>query len=360
MNTLTVGFIGLGLIGGSIAKVLKKNRPDIYTIAYNRSEAPLKQAVADGVIDKASQVDESFLACDFIFLCTPVEYNSVYLEKLTPFIKKGCIVTDVGSVKGYIHHTVGQLGLEDCFIGGHPMAGSEKTGYSNASDILLENAFYAITPTKSTTKDMLARYIELVKLTGAIPVVLEPEHHDYSVAGISHVPHIIAASLVNLIKHSDDENGTMKLLAAGGFKDITRIASSSPEMWEQICTTNTNAIVKLLGDYIDYLTKIKDIVSSREHAALNAFFDEARQYRNSVADGRRGPIIAEHVVYCTIQDREGALLDIISRITASHISIKNLAIVNNRDSEEGALKIFFNNELDKLAAINVLGESVVQ
>ena len=238
MNTLTVGFIGLGLIGGSIAKVLKKNRPDIYTIAYNRSEAPLKQALADGVIDKAGRIDEAFLECDFIFLCTPVEYNSVYLRKLIPFIKKGCIVTDVGSVKGYIHRTVSELGLEECFIGGHPMAGSEKTGYANASDILLENAFYAITPTKATTQDMLARYIELVKLTGAIPVVLDPEHHDYSVAGISHVPHIIAASLVNLIKHSDDKNGTMKLLAAGGFKDITRIASSSPEMWEQICTTS--------------------------------------------------------------------------------------------------------------------------
>ncbi len=359
MNTLTVGFIGIGLIGGSIAKVLKKNRPDIYTIAYNRSEAPLKQAVADGVIDKASDIDENFLACDFIFLCTPVEYNSIYLKKLMPFIKKGCIVTDVGSVKGYIHSTVEQLGLEECFIGGHPMAGSEKTGYANASDILLENAFYAITPTRATTQDMLARYIELVKLTGAIPVVLEPEHHDYSVAGISHVPHIIAASLVNLIKHSDDADGTMKLLAAGGFKDITRIASSSPEMWEQICTTNTDAIVRLLGDYIEYLSTIKDIINSKDHAALNAFFDEARQYRNSVADGKRGPIIKEHIVYCSIQDKEGALLDVISRLTASHISIKNLAIVNNRDSEDGALKILFNNELDRLAAINVLGDSVV-
>ena len=173
------------------------------------------------------------------------------------------------------------------------------------------------------------------------------------------MPHIIAASLVNLIKHSDDADGTMKLLAAGGFKDITRIASSSPEMWEQICTTNTDAIVRLLGNYIEYLSTIKDIINSKDHAALNAFFNEARQYRNSVADGKRGPIIKEHIVYCSIQDKEGALLDVISRLTASHISIKNLAIVNNRDSEDGALKILFNNELDRLAAINVLGDSVV-
>ena len=360
MNTLTVGFIGIGLIGGSIAKVLKKNRPDIYIIAFNRSRASLEQALADDVIDKAADIGEDFSVCDFIFLCTPVEYNSVYLAKLKPFVKKGCIVTDVGSVKGYIHNTVKELDMEDCFIGGHPMAGSEKTGYAHSTDILLENAFYAITPTPLTTEEMLNRYVELVKLTGAIPVVLNPEIHDYSVAGISHVPHIIAASLVNLVKHSDDVNGTMKLLAAGGFKDITRIASSSPEMWEQICTTNTDAIVKLLGDYITYLSDIKDTISSKKHEAISAFFDEARQYRNSVADGRKGPIIKEHVIYCDIQDREGALLDVIGKLTSSHISIKNIEIVNNRDSEDGVLKISLGSELDRLSAINALGEDIVR
>lgn len=360
MNTLTVGFIGIGLIGGSIAKVLKKNRPDIYIIAFNRSHTSLEQALADGVIDKAADIGEDFSACDFIFLCTPVEYNSVYLARLKPFIKKGCIVTDVGSVKGYIHNTVKELDMEECFIGGHPMAGSEKTGYASSTDILLENAFYAITPTHLTTEEMLARYIELVRLTGAIPVVLEPELHDYSVAGISHVPHIIAASLVNLVKHSDDESCTMKLLAAGGFKDITRIASSSPEMWEQICTTNTDAIVKLLEDYIAYLSDIKETISSKKHEAIRAFFDEARQYRNSVTDGRKGPIIKEHVIYCDIQDREGALLDVISKLTASHINIKNIEIVNNRDSEDGVLKISLGSELDRLSAINALGDNIVR
>ena len=356
-----IGFIGLGLIGGSIAKKIHTLYPDVTIIATAGHQETITEAYGEHLISNQNLCEiKDFYDCDYIFLCTPVKRNIEYLRQLKGNIKNGCIITDVGSVKGYIHHTVEELGLEECFIGGHPMAGSEKTGYDNASDILLENAFYAITPTKATTQDMLARYIELVRLTGAIPVVLDPEHHDYSVAGISHVPHIIAASLVNLIKHSDDEAGTMKLLAAGGFKDITRIASSSPQMWEQICTTNTDAIVKLLGDYIDYLSQIKDIVASKEHSAINAFFDEARQYRNSVADGRKGPIIREHIVYCNIQDKEGALLDIISRITASHISIKNLAIVNNRDSEDGALKILFNNELDKLAAINVLGDCVVQ
>lgn len=360
MNTLTVGFVGLGLIGGSIAKTLKRVRPDIHTVAFNRSSGPLKQAAEEGVIDEAAPIGEAFLACDFIFLCTPVEYNSLYLERLRPFVKKGCIVTDVGSVKGYIHETVKQLGMEDCFIGGHPMAGSEKTGYANASDILLENAFYAITPTAATTDEMLTRYVELVKLTGAIPMVLEPKLHDYSVAGISHVPHVIAASLVNLVKHSDDENATMRLLAAGGFKDITRIASSSPEMWEQVCTTNTSAISELLQAYIDYLSRIRGLIDAKDHEALNRFFAEARDYRNLVTDGRRGPIIREYTLYCNIQDKEGALLCVIRKLTDNHINIKNIEIVNNRDTEAGVLKITLHSELDRLAAVNVLGDDAVR
>lgn len=287
MNTLTIGFIGIGLIGGSIAKALKKKRPGIRTVAFNRSSAPLEHAVAEGIINEAAEIGEAFSACDFIFLCTPVEYNSLYLEKLKPFIKKGCIVTDVGSVKGYIHETVKNLDMEACFIGGHPMAGSEKTGYGNSSAALLEDAFYIVTPTALTTDDMLTRYTELVSLMGAVPVVLNPKQHDFCVAGISHVPHIVAAALVNLVNLCDNTEGTMKLLAAGGFKDITRIASSSPEVWEQICTTNSEAICALLQAYIDSLHHVKNIIKNNDSEALDRFFSEARDYRNSVADKRR-------------------------------------------------------------------------
>lgn len=358
MKNITIGFIGFGLIGGSIAKILKKNIEGIRIIAYNRSPEPLKQALDDGVIDESVQIDKSFEACDFIFLCTPVEYNSVFLAKLKPFVKKGAIVTDVGSVKGYIHETVRELNMEDCFIGGHPMAGSERTGYACSCEMLLENAFYAITPTSGTTQDMLARYIELVKATLAIPVVLDPEKHDYSVAGISHVPHVIAAGLVNLVQNSDDKNETMKLLAAGGFKDITRIASSSPKMWEQICTTNTDAICSLLEKYITSLEEIKEVISRKDRDAINDFFSSAREYRNSVIDSRKGPIISEYLIYCDIEDREGALLSVIEKLTANHISIRNIEIVNNRESESGVLKISVGSDKDRLRAIDVLGNGI--
>ena len=134
MNTLNIGFIGFGLIGGSIAKALKKAHPEYIITATSRSLSPLFQAKKEGVIDIVLEnVDSQFSDCDYIFLCTPVVTITEYLKQLIYIKKDDCIITDVGSVKGYVHESVINLGLEDCFIGGHPMAGSEKTGYKNAS-----------------------------------------------------------------------------------------------------------------------------------------------------------------------------------------------------------------------------------
>ena len=236
INHLTAGFIGLGLIGGSIARGLKRSAPDIQIMAYMRTREKLEQAHADGIVDLILDgVDEHLSECDIIFLCTPVEFNESYLRQIRPFLKEGAVVTDVGSTKTSIHETVAALGMESCFGGGHPMAGSEKTGYESSTDHLLENAYYIITPTPHTPASYTDRMVEVAKAIGALPLVLDYHRHDFIVAAISHLPHLIASSLVNLVHDCDSEDQMMKRLAAGGFKDITRIASSSPVMWEQIC-----------------------------------------------------------------------------------------------------------------------------
>lgn len=355
---ITVGFIGLGLIGGSIAKSLKKADSSIYIIAYNRSKEPLMQALSEGVIDESVfDVNDSFSKCDIIFLCTPVEYNSFYLSKVASVIKDGCIITDVGSVKGYIHTTVKELGLEHCFIGGHPMAGSEKTGYSASNSLLLENAYYPVTPTALTTDKSLDLYIKLIRLTGAVPIVLDPEIHDYAVAGISHVPHLIASSLVNLIKDNDTSDELMKALAAGGFKDITRIASSSPEVWSQICMANPVQISLLLDKYIGELTKIKAFVDSGNRDAIAEMFAESREYRNSISITTKGPVLANYELYCEIEDKEGALNSITHLLSVNHISIKNIEIIHNREYRDGALRVVFYDEHSYTNAYDKLQES---
>ncbi len=352
---ITAGFIGLGLIGGSIAKALKKSDSSIQIVAYNRNQQVLSQALADHTIDiPAAAVDSTFSQCDIIFLCTPVEYNSQYLEKVRPYIKKGCIITDVGSVKGYIHTTVKKLGMEDCFIGGHPMAGSEQTGYKAASAYILENAYYAITPTAATSDEALNYYVNLVKKTGAIPIVVDPDIHDYAVAGISHVPHLIASSLVNMVRENDTPDELMKLLAAGGFKDITRIASSSADMWSQICGTNQKQISHILQQYIAYLTNVKSYVDNGDENAIHEMFVQSKDYRDSISIMTKGPVLPSYSMYCDIEDREGALSSITLLLSQNHISIKNIEIIHNREYKQGVLLIDFYDNHAYEQAHNIL------
>lgn len=348
MSNITVnphmnyGFVGLGLIGASIAKSLRRVYKDCTIVAYNRSESARVMALNDGVATTVTdKVDESFKDCDYIFLCTPVEYNCEYLKTLKDIIKKDCIITDVGSVKTNIHKAVEELHMEANFIGGHPMAGSEKTGYENATDRLVENAFYPVTPTSETTPEKLAEYTAIIDSIGAIPVVMDYNEHDYAVAGISHLPHIIAAELVNLVKASDSEKEIMKLIAAGGFKDITRIASSSPEMWEQICMTNTENIISLLSDYIDLLSTVKSKLQEKNSQFINDRFRESRDYRAQFTDRSHGSMLKVYSVLVDIDDEIGTLASVVSLLSDKDISIKNIRIVNNRENDEGVLSIDF-------------------
>ena len=357
MSTLTCGFIGLGLIGGSIAKAMRNAFPDAHLIAYDTNTSSLQLAKEEHVIDDiCPAIDSTFGSCDYIFLCAPVAHNASNLLVLKDYLSPHTVLTDVGSVKTGIHRQIESLGLKDLFIGGHPMTGSERFGYPNSNATLLENAYYILTPSDSVPEDKLNRYRSLVETLGAIPLILNYEEHDYVTAAISHVPHVIAASLVNLVKNSDSKEGVMKMVAAGGFKDITRIASSSPDMWQQICLTNTENISKLLKNYIKMLTDIVVCLDYQAEDALYDFFDTARNYRESFIDASSGPIKTEHVFTVDIADRPGAISAIASLLALHDVSIKNIGINHNREFAEGALRIEFYDEKAIQKAIEVMRE----
>lgn len=355
MKDLTVAFIGLGLIGGSIAKGLKRKAPGTKIMAYMRTRSKLEQAKNDGIVDVILDgVNEQLKECDVIFLCTPVEYNAEYLKQIRPFLKENAIVTDVGSTKTNIHESVQKLGMEACFIGGHPMAGSEKTGYENATDHLLENAYYILTPSSGSKEEDIALLTKIAEIIGAIPLVLDYKKHDFVVAAISHLPHLIASSLVNLIHDCDSEDQIMKRLAAGGFKDITRIASSSPVMWEQICMTNETNISVMLEKYIESLTVLLGQLRQQENSAVYRLFESSRDYRNSFAETARGPLAPEYSFSADIVDEPGAISIISSILAGKGINIKNIGINHNREHGEGALRISFYDEKSMKAAIDRL------
>ena len=364
MNDTTIAFIGLGLIGGSLAKGIKRARPDIRIMAYMRTRSKLEQAKKDGIVDVILDgIDEQLKECDLIFLCTPVEYNAQYLSKIRSYLKPGALITDVGSTKTDIHEEILRQGLTDYFVGGHPMAGSEKTGYENATDHLLENAYYIVTPPEgldqsgSETGNIPPKYAEnanriiaVAQTVGAIPLVLNYREHDKVVAAISHLPHLVASSLVNLVKDADSPAGTMKRVAAGGFKDITRIASSSPEMWEQICMTNVEPIADMLERYIGSLQEILSEIKGHQGEAIYTLFEKSRDYRNTITDRAKGSVEPSYAFSVDVADEVGAISTIAVILAAKGISIKNIGINNNRERGEGALKIEFYDEASMTAA----------
>lgn len=355
MDFHKIGFIGLGLIGGSLAKAIKKKYPDINMIAMASREKTLQAAFKDKIILNDHFLSmEAFSDCDLIFLCSPVKVNVSYLKKLKPYLNADCILSDVGSVKGDINHAVEKLGLSKQFVGGHPMAGSEAFGYQNATPYLLENAYYILTVTEAFPKERLEIFSQFLNQLGCLTLIMSPQKHDFSTACISHLPHIIAASLVNFVQQEDDTSETLKTIAAGGFRDITRIASSSPVMWQHICETNSKEILKVYDLYLESLSRFRDAILSQKEEDLIALFSSAKDYRDNLPVKNTGAIPAAFEIYLDLADETGGIATIATLLAKNNISIKNIGIVHNREFEQGVLRIEFYNKQAMLASISIL------
>lgn len=338
----TIGFIGLGLIGGSVARTIRKFHPDYHLLAFDTDREALAEAVSSNIIDGVCDIeDERFRSCDYIFLCAPVEFNVEYMEKMKDSLGENCILTDVGSVKSIIHEKVTELGLDSRFIGGHPMAGSERSGFSNSSDHLLENAYYIITPGGEVPLDRISDFTELISSLGAIPLVITAEEHDFITAGVSHLPHIVASALVNLVKLLDNDAEYMKMIAAGGFRDITRIASSSPIMWEQICLENQKNISTVLDEFIRMLIQIRCSIDNKESDNIFDMFASSKDYRDSIDILDNSLIPRSYVLFIDVADEAGAIATIATILATEKVNIKNIGIIHNREFEDGVLKIEF-------------------
>ncbi len=358
METITFGFIGLGLIGGSVAKALKHANPNCRIIAFDKDHTALSLAKKEHICDVICEsVDETFSNCDIFFLCTPVDFNTEYLAHLKNIQKTGSLITDVGSVKKTIHDVVRKLDMEDCFIGGHPMAGSERSGYSASSAGLLENAYYILTPTAFVSQDKIELLSNIIKEAGSIPIIMSEEKHDTVTAAISHLPHMAAYALVNLIHESDDADNTMKMIAAGGFKDITRIASSSPIMWQQICGENKEKLLSFMDHYIAELTSLRAFIQNEKETVLYDYFLTAKDYRDSFNDVISGPISRSYRLTVAIPDETGIIAKLSGMFAKDGINLKNMGIVHNREFEEGVLRIEFYDEYSLKQAISVLEET---
>jgi prephenate dehydrogenase len=236
------------------------------------------------------------------------------------------------------------------------MTGSEKTGIGSANDALLENAYYIITPTALTPKADVEHFREFVVSLSSIPLILDYNTHDYATGAISHMPHMLAYTLVNLVQQIDDDQEIMKTIAAGGFRDITRVASSSPVMWQNICASNRVQILKLIDQYMELLTKLRGQIDASDEKALLDFFQSAKDYRDSMTLPSVKSPNKYYELFVDLADEAGGLATV-TRILADHaINIKNIAIINNREYEEGVLLLSFADEDARTQSEHILAE----
>ncbi|MDO5695350.1 MAG: prephenate dehydrogenase/arogenate dehydrogenase family protein [Eubacteriales bacterium] len=331
-----IGFIGLGLIGGSIAKTVHRHCPEAVLKAYDVDKTNTSAAHEAGIIAADCATVEALADCDLIFIATPVDCTYDYIAQLAAVPGFHGLITDAGSVKNDICQRVARMSNPPDFVGGHPMAGSELTGFQHAHDHLFENAYYFLTPLPGTPMQDVDRLHAFLKRLNVLPVVIDPADHDMIVALISHLPHLVAASLVNLVRRHDRFD-YLKRFCAGGFRDITRIASGSPGLWSQITGENAQPLLTMLNDFRTELDRFADHLE--DTVPTFPLFQAAKNYRDTLPRAGTGLIERTYIIYCDLNDEVGAIAKMANHLYMNDINIKNIAIENSREFEEGALRI---------------------
>lgn len=281
--------IGPGLVGGSLALALKARRAVGKVIAVARTEETLLAARELGVADETTHdLGAAVAEADLVVLATPVLTIIAQLTAIAPHLRPGCLVTDTGSTKAAICCAAeAQLPAAVDFVGGHPMAGSEQTGVRAARADLFEGATWVLTPTEGVRPQALDRARRLVAATGARALVLSPEEHDEFAAAVSHVPHLLAAALAAQVGRLADDHAEAALMAAGGFRDLTRVADADPGLWRDIFATNQGATVRQMEPIIETLQGLVEMLGKGDMEALREFLHQARELRRRLdAHGR--------------------------------------------------------------------------
>ncbi|WP_144476803.1 prephenate dehydrogenase [Cytobacillus oceanisediminis] len=351
--------IGLGLIGGSLGMCIKEKHPDSELVGYDLDQNQMNLAKMLGVIDRpAGGIEEEASGADLIIIATPVTIAGRIIETLASLpLKKEVIITDTGSTKGYISQKASILSDKGVsFIGGHPMAGSHKSGVAAAKKILFENAFYLLTPASNVMNETVDRLKAWLSGTKARFLDVSPEEHDYLTGVVSHFPHIIAASLVHQAARADKEKPLVNRLAAGGFRDITRIASSNPRMWRDILLQNRDVLVSLLNDWQAEMERVKELLSAKDEDKIYDFFESAKKYRDGLPVKDKGAIPSFYDLFVDVPDYPGVISEVTGYLAIERISITNIRIIETREDIYGVLVISFQTPEDREKAMKCIGK----
>lgn len=340
--------IGLGLIGSSIALGIKRGQAEVEISALDKPES-LDYGLSQGIIDEGV-TDFAAAACesDLIFLATPISVSLDFMEKLSELpLKEGVIITDTGSTKTEIARKAEEVfkTKKVRFIAGHPMAGSHKSGVRAADVNLFENAYYVLSEENQDLQDLLAGL-------HARFIIIAPEEHDRVTSQVSHFPHVLASSLVLQSDQAASEHPLVRHLAAGGFRDMTRIAESDSEMWTSVLMTNPDNIIERIENFQKELEGVKQIISEQDAPALKKFFEKGKKVRQNM-EIHKGAIPNFYDLFISVPDAKGVVLRVLALL--QDISISNVKInEENREDIHGTLQLSFKSESDLLRAKEIV------
>ncbi|MFB9769300.1 prephenate dehydrogenase [Lactiplantibacillus modestisalitolerans] len=359
---VTVVIKGLGLIGSSLARAVKQADPRTHVIGVDVDPASLGWARQHRVVN---EVHRDFSDCvsqaDFIILAGPVNVIQADLKWLaTATLKPGVVVTDVGSTKRAVMAAALPLQRRGVpFIGGHPMAGSHKAGVQAGRADLFANAFYFLVPGLTATP-AVPRLQRLLSATQVKWVTVTPQQHDQLVGQLSHLPHVVAAALVNETQTALATSPLGLRLAAGGFKSITRIASSDPTMWTAILESNADVLTSQLQAYIDALRAAQRALTRHDQAGIHALFERAKVTRDRLGPAHQGQLPNFFDLFLNIPDQVGAIAAVTHQLAKAHLNVVNLHLLEVREDVDGVLQLTFSDAASRMRAVEVLTAAGLQ
>ncbi|MGB9791267.1 MAG: prephenate dehydrogenase/arogenate dehydrogenase family protein [Thermacetogeniaceae bacterium] len=348
-----VAVVGLGVIGASLGMALTATRK-YHVIGVDSDRETLGIAVETGVAAVVTDdVFDGVRNTDLVFLALPVNEIIRVGQMISECLAPETVVTDVGSTKRVVVEALEER-FSSRFVGGHPMTGSERAGIRGADQYLFENAIYLLTPTPRTDPAALDVVSGVVADTGARVMYVSPEEHDVMVAAVSHLPHLLAVSLMNVASHIASEYPETMILAAGGFRDVTRIAASQSAMWRDIYMTNRENIVNMSRRLRKYLEEMENNLEKGNFEAIVAEIKKAREEREKIPFRVRGLLPSVYEVLVTVADRPGSIAEVTALVASKDLNIVDIEIVRVREGEGGTLRLAFKTPEEADSAESIL------
>lgn len=338
---MRVAIIGTGLVGASLGLALAR-LPGIAEVAgYDADPSELREAADRGAVGRvAASAADAARGAELVVLAVPVSAIGKVADEVASALEPGAILTDVASVKTRVVEDLQRAVPSGVHvIGGHPMAGSHERGAAHATGDLFVGATYLLTPTTHTDPQAYQRLHGVVAGIGARPLAVHPERHDLLVAVVSHLPQLAATTLMNLAsERARNEHAGLLLLAAGGFRDATRVAASNPDLWLEICAENRSAISAVLDDYAERIEGLRQVLADADDAGLRDVLDSARQARRALP-GKEIPSGRVVELLVPIPDRPGVLAEVTTTVGEAGVNIEDMGIEHAPEGGRGVLRL---------------------